>query len=88
MTFNTTEPEDLANDLANHLECIVEKLYDYLLWGGLFVANIILFTVACVCARRKIFPQFNKCFKEQFDSLDREVLLAQQSESDTQLLQA
>ena len=88
MTFNTTEPEDLANDLANRLECIVEKLYAYLLWGGLFVANIILFTVTCVCARRKIFPQFNKCFKEQFDSIDREVLLAQQSESDTQLLQA
>ena len=88
MTFNTTDPEDLANDLANRLECIVEKLYDYLLWGGLFVANIILFTVACVCARRKIFPQFNKCFKEQFDSIDRELLLAQQSESDTQLLQA
>ena len=58
ITFNTTDPVEFARDLANHLECNVEKLYDYFLWGGLLVANFILFTIAYVCARRKIFPQF------------------------------
>ena len=87
MTFNTSDPEEFLHHL-NYLDCIVEKLYVFLLWGGLFVASILLFTMACVCTCRKIFPQIDECFKEQFDSLDRELLLAQQSESETQLLRA
>ena len=68
--FNTTDPEKL-NSYLRDLKCIVTKHYGYLLWGGLLVANIILFIVACVLTRRKIFPRF---LRKELRSVKRELL--------------